>query len=84
MREIRLPEIPSLTDTYTVGGSVTIDTYENVWGWDKGTEPSSYDIPDIYGAFAVMLAVTLRLMRTVLIWKIITGAGKSLYKVVYD
>lgn len=41
---------PSLTGTYTVEGSVTIDTYENVWGWDKGTEPSSYDIPDIYGA----------------------------------
>lgn len=43
-------QAPFSTGTYTVEGSVTIDTYENVWGWDKGTEPSSYNIPDIYGA----------------------------------
>lgn len=40
---------PFSTGTYTVGGSVTIDTYENVWGWDKeGTIPD--DVPEIYGA----------------------------------
>ena len=35
---------------YTVGGNITIDTYENVWAWDKGTTPDSYDLPEIYGA----------------------------------
>ncbi len=40
---------PFSTGTYTVDGSVTIDTYENVWGWDKeGTIPD--DVPEIYGA----------------------------------
>ena len=43
-------QAPFSTGTYTVEGSVIIDTYENVWGWEKGTEPSSYDIPNIYGA----------------------------------
>lgn len=40
---------PFETGTYVVNGNITIDTYENVWGWDKGTDPS-YDIPEIYGA----------------------------------
>lgn len=35
---------------YTVGGSITIDTYENLWAWDKGTTPTTYDLPEIYGA----------------------------------
>ena len=35
--------------TYEVDGDVTIDAYENVWGWDKeGTIPD--DVPEIYGA----------------------------------
>lgn len=37
-------------DNYTVGGNITIDTYENVWAWDKGTEPDSDNLTDIYGA----------------------------------
>ena len=41
---------PGAVGNYTVGGNITIDTYENVWAWDKGTEPDSYDLPDIYGA----------------------------------
>ena len=41
---------PGTVGNYTVGGNITIDTYENVWAWDKGTEPDSYDLPDIYGA----------------------------------
>ena len=35
---------------YTVDGSITIDTYENLWAWDKGTTPTTYDLPEIYGA----------------------------------
>ena len=40
---------------YTVGGNITIDTYENVWSWDKGVDPTTDhdkwdDIPEIYGA----------------------------------
>ncbi len=36
---------------YTVGGSITIDTYENVWGWDKNKDPDPYDNPlQIFGA----------------------------------
>ena len=43
-------ESPFEKGTYEVGGNITIDTFENVWGWDKGTEPPSDDIPEIYGA----------------------------------
>lgn len=43
-------ESPSEEGTYEVGGNITIDTFENVWGWDKGTEPPFDDIPEIYGA----------------------------------
>ena len=42
--------MPGAVGNYTVGGNITIDTYENVWAWDKGTEPDSYDLPEIYGA----------------------------------
>ena len=41
---------PGAVGNYTVGGNITIDTYENAWAWDKGTEPDSYDLPEIYGA----------------------------------
>ncbi len=41
---------PGAVGNYTVGGNITIDTYENVWAWDKGTTPNSYDLPEIYGA----------------------------------
>lgn len=41
---------PGVEGNYTVGGDITIDTYENVWAWDKGTTPDSYDLPNIYGA----------------------------------
>ena len=41
---------PGVVGNYTVGGNITIDTYENAWAWDKGTEPDSYDLPEIYGA----------------------------------
>ena len=34
----------------TVGRNITIDTYENVWGWDKNTDPNPYDPCQIYGA----------------------------------
>ena len=42
--------MPGAVGNYTVGGNITIDTYENVWAWDKGTTPDSYDLPEIYGA----------------------------------
>ena len=41
---------PGVEGNYTVGGNITIDTYENAWAWDKGTTPTSYDLPNIYGA----------------------------------
>ncbi len=41
---------PGAVGNYTVGGNITIDTYENVWGWDKGTTPTTDDLPEIYGA----------------------------------
>lgn len=41
---------PGTVGNYTVGGNIVIDTYENVWAWDKGTTPTSYDLPEIYGA----------------------------------
>ena len=42
--------MPGAVGNYTVGGNITIDTYENAWAWDKGTTPNSYDLPEIYGA----------------------------------
>ena len=33
---------PGAVGNYTVGGNITIDTYENAWAWDKGTTPDSY------------------------------------------
>ena len=46
---------PGVEGNYTVDGNITIDTYENVWSWDKGVDPTTdhdkwYDIPEIYGA----------------------------------
>lgn len=35
---------------YQVGGSVIVDAYENVWGWDRGSEPTRGDTPEIYGS----------------------------------
>ena len=46
----RFATMPGAVGNYTVGGNITIDTYENVWAWDKGTTPTSYDLPEIYGA----------------------------------
>ena len=41
---------PGAVGNYAVNGDIVIDTYENVWAWDKGTEPDSDDLPEIYGA----------------------------------
>ena len=41
---------PDAVGNYTVGGNITIDTYENVWALDQGTTPNSDDLPNIYGA----------------------------------
>ena len=51
----RFATYPGVEGNYTVGGDITIDTYENVWSWDKGVDPTTdhdkwYDIPEIYGA----------------------------------
>ncbi len=51
----RFATYPGVEGNYTVGGNITIDTYENVWSWDKGVDPTTdhdkwYDIPEIYGA----------------------------------
>ena len=42
--------MPGAVGNYAINGNIVIDTYENVWAWDKGTTPDSYDLPDIYGA----------------------------------
>ena len=42
--------MPGAVGNYAINGNIVIDTYENVWAWDKGTEPDSYDLPNIYGA----------------------------------
>lgn len=41
---------PGAVGNYAVNGDIVIDTYENVWAWDKGSEPDSDDLPNIYGA----------------------------------
>ena len=51
----RFATYPGVEGNYTVGGNITIDTYENVWSWDKGVDHTTdhdkwYDIPEIYGA----------------------------------
>ena len=51
----RFATYPGAVGNYTVGGDITIDTYENVWSWDKSVDPTTdhdkwYDIPEIYGA----------------------------------
>lgn len=38
-------------DLFMVGGNVTIDAYENVWGWDKDGS-LDYDLPGIVGAMS--------------------------------
>ena len=39
-----------IIDGYTVGRDITIDTYENVWGWDKNTGSAPHNPCQIYGA----------------------------------
>ena len=46
---------PGAVGNYAINGNIVIDTYENVWSWDKGVDPTTdhdkwYDIPEIYGA----------------------------------
>ena len=42
--------IPGAIGNYAIDGNITIDAYENVWGWDKDkTIPD--DVPEIYGAY---------------------------------
>lgn len=42
--------MPGAVGNYAINGNIVIDTYENVWAWDKGTTPNSDDLPNIYGA----------------------------------
>ncbi len=42
--------MPGAVGNYAIDGNITIDAYENVWGWDRNTEPTTYDLPEIYGA----------------------------------
>ena len=43
-------EEPGAVGNYAINGNITIDTYENVWDWDKGTNPNENDLPDVYGS----------------------------------
>ena len=42
--------MPDAVGNYAIDGNITIDVYENVWGWDRNTKPTIYDLPEIYGA----------------------------------
>ena len=42
--------MPDAVGNYAIDGNITIDVYENVWGWDRNTKPTTYDLPEIYGA----------------------------------
>ena len=42
--------MPGAIGNYAIDGNITIDAYENVWGWDRNTKPTTYDLPEIYGA----------------------------------
>lgn len=42
--------MPGAVGNFAINGNIVIDIYENVWAWDKGTNPTSYDLPEIYGA----------------------------------
>ena len=68
---------PSSTGTYTVGGSVTIDTYENVWGWDKKEGTISDDLPEIYGAICSNVGGNITINAYGSHMENITGAERS-------
>ena len=42
--------MPGAIGNYAIDGNITIDAYENVWGWDKD-KAIPYDVPEIYGAY---------------------------------
>ena len=42
--------MPGAIGNYAIGGNITIDAYENVWGWDKDNAIPD-DVPEIYGAY---------------------------------
>lgn len=54
--------MPRSSDTFQVKGNVTIDAYENVWGWDKDNAPPKVTAP-IIGAKAATVGkdVTLNI-----------------------
>ena len=41
--------MPGAVGNYAINGNIVIDTYENVWAWDKEGTPTD-DVPEIYGA----------------------------------
>lgn len=67
---------PFSTGTYEVDGNVTIDTYENVWGWNKNSSPSD-DIPEIYGSICSKVGGTITINANGSHMENITGAYKS-------
>ena len=42
--------MPGAIGNYAIDGNITIDAYENVWGWDKDKAIPD-DVPEIYGAY---------------------------------
>ncbi len=42
--------MPGAIGNYAINGNITIDVYENVWGWDKDKAIPD-DVPEIYGAY---------------------------------
>ena len=41
---------PGAVGNYDFDGNFTINNYTNVWASDRCTDPTSYDVPEIYGA----------------------------------
>ena len=67
---------PFNTKMYTIDGNITIDTFENVWGWDKGeTIPS--DVPEIYGALYCKVGGDITINAHGSHMENITGANSS-------
>ena len=64
----RFAASPFEKGTYQIDGNVVIDTYENVWGWDKyGTIGG--DIPEIYAQSKARSAGISRSTHMVPTWR---------------
>ena len=78
----RFATMPGAVGNYAINGNIVIDTYENVWSWDKGVDPTTdhdkwYDIPEIYGAIRGNVGGSITINAHGSHVKNITGASDS-------